>query len=118
MRLDKYLWAVRLFKTRSLATKACNSGHVRCEGQKLKPSRDAMIGMKLDVDTGHQLRIIEVKGMPESRVGAPIVEHYLIDHTPPPEPKDTTQPKRERGAGRPSKRDRREIERLFSEDDF
>lgn len=117
MRIDKWLWHVRLAKTRSLASKACLAGHVRIDGAKVKPSRDVAPGMKIVAERGGVQRVVVVKAMPLARVGAKLVADFYEDMTPPPEPENNDTPKREHGAGRPTKRDRREIKRLLSPDE-
>lgn len=115
-RLDKYLWAVRLYKTRSLATDACRTGHIRMNGQPLKPSHEIKVGEVYELTIEQLHKVIEVKELLGNRVGAKLVENYMIDRTPQ-EEYDRIQfirqysfEKRDRGSGRPTKRDRREIE--------
>ncbi len=118
IRIDKYLWAVRLFKTRSLATDACRCGHVKMNGLPLKPSHTISEGeiYELNIDQTH--RTVQVKSLLANRVGAKLVENYLTDLTPQEEyeriqmVRQYAFEKRDRGAGRPTKRDRREIEGL------
>jgi len=116
IRIDKYLWAVRLYKTRSLATDACRNGHVRMNGQPLKPSHEIKVGEVYEISIDQLHKVIEVKEMLGNRVGAKLVENYMTDLTPQ-EEYDRIQfirqysfEKRDRGTGRPTKRDRREIE--------
>ena len=116
IRIDKYLWAVRLYKTRSLATDACRNGHVRMNGQPLKPSHEIKVGEVYEISIDQLHKVVEVKEMLGNRVGAKLVENYLTDLTPQ-EEYDRIQfirqysfEKRDRGTGRPTKRDRREIE--------
>lgn len=118
MRLDKYLWAVRLYKTRSLAADACANGRVKltADGRELKPSHDVKIGERyiLNIDQLH--KEIEVLSIPPNRVGAPLVQGFMIDRTPQEEyeriqmARQYAFEKRDRGLGRPTKRERREIE--------
>ena len=121
-RLDKWLWAVRLFKTRSLATEACRGGKVRVREEKAKPSYSIKVGEMVTVQSGPITKTIRVLGLIEKRVGAKLVPNYMEDLTPPEEYellKMTAAQKvlrRDRGTGRPTKRDRREIERLFGND--
>lgn len=113
-RLDSWIWAVRLFKTRSAAAAACRGGHVRVNGTPAKPG--LRIGpndeVRLRVD-GVEKIVVVVRAITK-RVGAAVVPECLIDHSPPPPPKEVlaSVPRRDRGAGRPTKRDRREIDRL------
>ncbi len=118
-RLDKWLWAVRIFKTRSLATDACRAGSVDVNAQLAKPARDVRLGEQVTVRQGLVTRTLQVVGMPPSRVGAKRVPEYCTDLTPPTEfEKARTQPvqqllAREKGSGRPTKRDRRLLDQLF-----
>lgn len=119
VRIDIWLWAVRLFKTRSLASQACRAGHVKISGDPVKPSRLVRVGDKLDVRTGGFLRQVEVVAVLTKRVGAKLVDQYLLDTTP---AEWTSQKelilkscvgRRDRGMGRPTKKDRRSIDRLI-----
>ena len=116
IRIDKYLWAVRLYKTRSLATDACRCGHVRMNGQPLKPSHEIKVGEVYELSIEQLHKVVEVKQMLGNRVGAKLVENYLIDRTPQEEYeriqliRQYAFEKRDRGAGRPTKRERRDIE--------
>ena len=116
IRIDKYLWAVRLYKTRSLATDACRCGHVRMNGQPLKPSHEIKVGEVYEVSIEQLHRVVEVRQLLGNRVGAKLVENYLIDRTPQEEYeriqliRQYAFEKRDRGAGRPTKRERRDIE--------
>lgn len=117
-RIDKFLWSVRLFKTRSLATEACRAGQVKMNEQPLKASHNVAIGETYSVSTDHMRRIVEVTDIPVSRVGAPLVSQYINDLTPQEEydrismMKNGGFERRDRGTGRPTKKDRRIIERL------
>lgn len=118
-RLDKWLWAVRAYKTRSLATDACRAGSVTVNGVDAKPARDVHVGDRVEARQGLVRRTLVVKGVPRSRVGAPLVPAYCDDITPPSEfEKARTQPlqqflAREKGSGRPTKRDRRLLDQLL-----
>ncbi len=118
-RIDKWLWCVRLFKTRGLATEACRAGAVEINGQPVKPAREVRPGEIVLVKQGVIVRTLCVRGVPSSRVGAPRVSEFCEDRTPPEEfEKLKTQRvqqvlAREKGAGRPTKRDRRALDRLF-----
>lgn len=112
-RVDAWLWGVRLFKTRSLATAACRAGHVRVNGERAKPATTLSIGDEVVVRGGERERIVEVRQLLVKRVGAPAAAAAMIDRSPEPLPPGLfVVPRRERGAGRPTKRERREIERL------
>lgn len=116
MRVDKYLWCVRYFKTRNIASTACRKGHVRVNGQSAKPSRevyptDKIVLRKDQID--YQLTVLDI---PESRVGAKLVDIYRIDTTPKEafEHSELLQYSkdyyRKKGTGRPTKKDRRDID--------
>ena len=122
MRLDKYLWAVRLYKTRSLAADACMNGRVRMYDasisalRELKPSHEVKVGERFQINIEQLHKEIEVLSIPPNRVGAPLVQGFMIDRTPEEEyerirmARQYAFEKRDRGVGRPTKRERREIE--------
>jgi ribosome-associated heat shock protein Hsp15 len=118
-RLDKWLWSVRVFKTRPLATAACRAGHVMIGELEAKPGRDVHVGETVTVRVGALTRTLRVAGLPRSRVAAKQLPEYLTDLTPPAEYERARQAgiehllARQRGAGRPTKKDRREMGRLF-----
>lgn len=120
VRLDSWVWAVRLFKTRSLAAAACRSGHVRVNGASMKPAYSVRVGDEVRVRSGGVERVVEVVRLVKKRVGAAEAVLCLIDRTPPPPPREVllAVPQRDRGTGRPTKRERRELDRLhgFNED--
>ena len=116
-RLDRWLWTVRLYKTRALALLACRAGNVSCRGQVLKPARMLRGGEALVVRQGLVTRMVEVRGLPAGRVPAKQVATYCLETTPP-EAWEAARTRRveqflarERGTGRPTKRDRRQMER-------
>jgi ribosome-associated heat shock protein Hsp15 len=112
-RLDKWLWAVRIFKTRSLATDACRAGSVTVNELPAKPGRDVHSGEIVTVRQGLVRRTLRVLEVPRSRVGAKLVAHFCSDLTPPEEFEKARTDRlgqllaREKGSGRPTKRDRR-----------
>ena len=123
MRIDKYLWSVRYYKTRSIATQACKKGAVRINDAAVKPSRDVYPGDNVTLrknQINYSLRVIEV---PKSRVGPKLVDLYRVDTTP----KEAFQQQellkyskeyyRKRGVGRPTKKDRRDIEDYTKEEE-
>jgi len=118
-RIDKWLWAVRLFRTRSLATNACRAGSVTVNHQPVKPSRDVRAGDVIVVRQGLIHRTLKVRAVPPARVGAKLVAVYCEDQTPPAEFEKARAQRvqqflaRARGSGRPTKRDRRLIDRLL-----
>jgi len=117
-RIDKWLWAVRAFKTRSQATEACRAGKVKVDEQAVKPSREVKAGMIISVQTGpirRQLRVIEPL---HKRVGAKLVPQYMEDLTPEEEYHKLAQLRasqtlRPRGLGRPTKKERRDMGSWF-----
>ncbi|PZF66207.1 RNA-binding S4 domain-containing protein [Curtobacterium sp. MCBD17_013] len=113
-RVDSWLWAVRLTKTRSAATAACRAGHVRVNGERVKAAQSVGIGDEVRLRTNGVERIVVVRGIVVKRVGAPVAATCLEDRTPPPPPREETAwlPVRDRGAGRPTGRERRDLEKL------
>jgi ribosome-associated heat shock protein Hsp15 len=120
VRIDKWLWAARVFKTRSLATEACRGGHVTIADQKVKPSREVRVDDLIVARTGEIVRTVRVRALLQNRVGAQVVSQYAEDLTPPSEYLKGRQSKfveplvyRPKGAGRPTKKDRRALEKFF-----
>jgi len=113
VRVDVWLWAVRIYKTRSAATEACRGGHVKVNGHSIKAATSVKVGDKVEAMLDRQ-RILEVVALIDKRVGAPIAAACLVDHSPPPPPRERFVPVfvRERGTGRPTKRERRDLDRL------
>lgn len=112
-RVDRWLWAVRVTKTRSLATTACQGGHVEVNGASAKPATRVGPGDRVEVRLEGRRRILEVVRPIEKRVGAAVAAEAYVDHSPPPPERPTgDQWVRDRGAGRPTKRERREIDRF------
>lgn len=112
--MDRWLWSVRLAKTRADAATACRGGHVRINDRPAKPAATVQVGDRVRVRVYDRNRIVEVTRVIEKRVGAPIAQECYVDHTPP-EPTLAGQPlfaHRDRGAGRPTKRDRRMLDQL------
>ncbi|WP_213576306.1 RNA-binding S4 domain-containing protein [Rhodococcus sp. USK13] len=114
VRVDSWTWAVRLFKTRSAAAAACRSGHVRVNGSPAKPAQPVKVGDEVRIRAAGTERIVEVTRPIAKRVGAVIAAECYTDNTPPPPPLEVlaSLPRRDRGAGRPTKRERREMDRL------
>ncbi len=122
MRIDKYLWCIRLFKTRSLATNACKKGHIKINGVHLKPAKD-IFGDEIITIRKKQINYkIKVLTIPANRVGAKLVDLYRKDITPKDEFKKTELLKyskdyyRKKGTGRPTKKDRRDIKDYTSKE--
>ncbi|NND88754.1 MAG: RNA-binding S4 domain-containing protein [Flavobacteriaceae bacterium] len=116
MRVDSYLWCIRYFKSRSLATQACKKGAVRVDNAIVKPSRDVYPGDQLLVRKNQITYHLEILDLPERRLGAKLVSMYVKDTTP----KETFEKLellnysksyyRKKGIGRPTKKDRRDLE--------
>lgn len=123
MRVDKFLWCVRFFKTRSIATNICKQGKVKLGGENQKPSKEIFPGDKLTIRKNQINYEIEVLDIPPSRVGAKLVNLYINDLTP----KEAFEKLhllkyskdyyRKKGAGRPTKKDRRDIDDWFENSD-
>ncbi|MFC4468077.1 RNA-binding S4 domain-containing protein [Streptomyces xiangluensis] len=114
VRVDSWIWSVRLVKTRSMGATACRGGHVRVNGDRVKPAHALRVGDEVRLRHGNRERIVVVKRLIRKRVGAPVATECYIDNSPPPPPREAVAPAgiRDRGTGRPTKRDRRELERL------
>ncbi|WP_280268374.1 RNA-binding S4 domain-containing protein [Nocardia wallacei] len=117
-RVDSWVWAVRLFKTRSAAATACRGGHVRVNGVAVKPAHQIKPGDEVRVRVNGVERIVVVERIILKRVGAAIAAQCLIDKSPPPPAPEilASMPRRDRGSGRPTKRERRETDRLLGRD--
>jgi ribosome-associated heat shock protein Hsp15 len=114
VRVDSWIWSVRLVKTRSMGAAACKGGHVRVNGERVKPAHSVHVGDEVRLrHEGHE-RIVIVKQVIRKRVGPPVAVQCYVDNSPPPPPREAVAPAgiRDRGTGRPTKRDRREMERL------
>ena len=122
MRIDKYLWCTRYYKTRSIATEACKKGHIKIDGANVKPSKDVFSGEKITVrknQINYEMLVIDV---PANRVGAKLVDLYRKDITP----KEAFENQdilkfskdyyRKKGTGRPTKKDRRDIDTYYDEE--
>ncbi|MGW3250840.1 RNA-binding S4 domain-containing protein [Streptomyces fungicidicus] len=114
VRIDSWIWSVRLVKTRSLGAAACKGGHVRVNGERVKPSHSVRVGDEVRLRAETRERVVVVKRLIRKRVGAPVAVQCYVDNSPPPPPREAVAPAgiRDRGAGRPTKRDRRDMERL------
>lgn len=122
VRLDKWLQVARLFKTRSQATRACTLGQVSVDGQTAKPHRRVAIGDRIEVEKGDWKRILEVKVLRDKPLRKEEAAELYEDHSPPPPKLDPLErlmrarpAKREPGAGRPTKKQRREIDKFRGE---
>ncbi|MEU4172381.1 RNA-binding S4 domain-containing protein [Streptomyces sp. NPDC026665] len=114
VRVDAWIWSVRLVKTRSIGATACKGGHVRVNGERVKPAYSVRVGDEVRVWHEGRERVVVVKRVIRKRVGAPVAAECYVDNSPPPPPREAVAPAgvRDRGAGRPTKRDRRDMERL------
>lgn len=122
MRIDKYLWCIRYYKTRSIATKACKKGQIKVNGSVVKPSREVYATDKIELRKDQVVYKLTVNDLPPNRVGAKLVDIYRIDTTP----KEAFEAKallkyskdyyRKKGTGRPTKKDRRDIDGYYEEE--
>jgi len=114
VRVDAWLWAVRVFKTRSAATAGCRAGHVRVNGERAKAAQSVRPGDEVRVRISGFDRILVVRRPIVKRVSAEVARAAAEDRTPPPPPRESvaSAPVRDRGTGRPTKRERRDLERL------
>ena len=124
LRIDKYLWSIRVYKTRTDATDACKGGKVRVNGSDIKPSKGVKVGDMITARKGAVVYTYKVLELIDKRQGAKLVPRYAENLTPQEEldklraPVETFFLKRDRGAGRPTKKDRRQMEDLWSSMDF
>lgn len=123
MRIDKYLWCVRYYKTRTIATEACKKGHIKINGQAVKPSREVYATDKVELRKDQINYQLIVNDIPPNRVGAKLVDIYRKDITP----KEAFEAQdllkfskdyyRKKGVGRPTKKDRRDIDDFYETND-
>ena len=124
MRIDKYLWCIRLFKTRNMATEACKKGHVKINDSNVKPAKEIFGNEIINIRKNQMNYEIVVIDIPKSRVGAKLVDLYRKDVTPKEELerldllKFTKNHHRKKGTGRPTKRDRRVIDEYYESSEF
>ena len=113
-RVDQWLWSVRMTKTRSDAAAACRGGHVKVNGKAAKPATPVKVGDRIEAHLHDRERILEVTALIVKRVGAAVAVDCFVDHSPPLPEREVDVPvfQRDRGAGRPTKRERRELDRL------
>lgn len=116
MRADKWLWAVRVFRTRTLATEACRGNLVKIDGDPIKPSRELKTGEVVEIEKEIAVRACKVLDFPAARVSAKVVDSYRENLSPEPEKGSRLDflefpvPRRDRGQGRPTKRERRQMD--------
>lgn len=119
VRIDKWLWAVRLYKTRTLAAEACRAGHVQISGQHVKPAHGLKVGEVISAKVGVIIKTVKVAGLIDRRVGAKVAKDYLEDQTPESEYAKLKDPALQppvwpvKGWGRPTKKNRRALDQLF-----
>ena len=113
-RIDQWLWAVRLTKTRSEAAAACRSGHVTVNGTTAKPASSVKVGDRVEARLHQRARVLDVRTVIVKRVGAALAVECYTDHSPPLPERQAVIPifERDRGAGRPTKRDRRQLDKF------
>jgi ribosome-associated heat shock protein Hsp15 len=118
-RVDSWIWAVRLTKTRSAATAACRAGHVQVNGERAKAAQPVRVGDEVRVRGTEFERTVRVARILNKRVSAAVAGESLVDLTPPPPPREEVAAVvlRDRGAGRPTKRERRDLEKLRGRDE-
>jgi ribosome-associated heat shock protein Hsp15 len=118
-RIDKYLWCIRVYKTRTLATAACKTGKVKVNGTVVKPSYEVKLSDRIETKYFSIYKIFIVSGIPNSRVTAKLVPNYAQDLTPAEDLEKlkaarlTQENYRERGSGRPTKKDRRDLGKYY-----
>jgi ribosome-associated heat shock protein Hsp15 len=114
VRVDSWIWSVRLTKTRSMAASACRAGHVRVNGERVKPAHPLRAGDEVRLRHAGRELIVVVSRLVRKRVGAPVAAECFVDNSPPPPPRENAAAVavRDRGTGRPTKRDRRAMARL------
>lgn len=116
VRLDKYLWSIRLYKTRSLASEACRAGRIKMSGQVLKASHEVKVGEIYEILQDQMHKVVQVKELLGNRISAKLIENFYTDLTPKEEYERIQMARqygfehRDRGVGRPTKKDRRNIE--------
>jgi ribosome-associated heat shock protein Hsp15 len=121
MRIDKYLWCVRLFKTRSIATEQVRTGKVKIKSEVVKPARELKVGEVVELKRGPVVFSYQVVQFPKARLGAKLVGDYMLDVTADEEKKkwvvlqEHLTQTRDRGTGRPTKKDRREMDAFYDD---
>jgi len=114
--VDRWLYAARIFKSRTQASEACAGGRVRLNGDRIKSHQALRVGDEVLVQKPRALRILEVCALAEKRLSPPQARELYEDRSPPPPPREQPVGRRERGAGRPTKRDLRVLQRLRGRD--
>jgi ribosome-associated heat shock protein Hsp15 len=117
VRIDQWLSAARLFKSRTVAREACAGGHVKVNGTAVKPSHGLRVNDEVRATAPRGPIVVLVLGLAEKRLSPPLARALYEDHSPPPPPREIAMPRRDRGAGRPTKADRRALGRFRGVDD-
>lgn len=118
VRADTYLWAIRMYKSRTLAGDAIRAGKVKLNDEGFKPSHVVRQGERYTLNIGQSKKIIEVLELLDKRQSFEVAQKYYADHSPPPEKKDgfpsvfLSTVRREKGSGRPTKKDRRDLDQF------
>jgi ribosome-associated heat shock protein Hsp15 len=112
VRIDRWLGAARIFKSRTIAQEACTGGHVRVNGQAVRASHAVRVGDEVRASAPRGELVLEIVALAEKRLAADKARELYLDHSPPPPPREPRFAPRERGAGRPTKVERRAIDRL------
>ena len=114
VRADVWIWAVRLFPSRSAASNACKGGKVQVNGKRAKPAQRVVVGDRVEATAPSGERVVVVERLLDKRVGAAIARECYADHSPAPEPREwrLAMPRRDPGTGRPTKKERRELDRF------
>ena len=117
VRIDQWLSAARLFKSRTAARDACTGGHVKVNGATVKPSHVVQVGDEVRATAPRGIVVVKVLGTADKRLSPPLARALYEDHSPPPPPREEWVPRRDRGAGRPTKADRRALQKLRGKED-
>jgi ribosome-associated heat shock protein Hsp15 len=112
VRVDRWLCAARIYASRSQATDACSAGYVTLNGAAIRPSHVVRVGDELSAHAPRGLVIMKILKLADKRLGPPLARELYEDHSPPPPPREDLFPMRDRGAGRPTKQERRRMERV------
>ena len=116
VRVDRWLCAARVYPSRTQATQACVGGKVRVNDDAVKPHYALRVGDRVRASTERGLRLLDVVALAEKRLSPTLARELFVDRSPPPPPRPTRMPRREPGAGRPTKRERRQLERFRKRD--
>ena len=113
-RVDLWLWAVRVYRSRAVASDSCKGGHVRINGRPAKPASPVRVGDRVEARAGDRDRVLEVVKVIDKRVSAPLAAECVVDTSPPPPPREYVAPlfRRDPGTGRPTKKDKRRLDRF------